>query len=334
MTTSKDKAAPAGAPPEGDAPKKKRRPSGRFECQIGFLIGVGGLVASKLGQLWVAFDVFAQFTLQFGIVAVAFLIGLFMPRAKLLTAFVLLILGVIGIGVWPHAATHYPFTLAAVPEGAREIRVASFNTWYSNERIAEVEAEIRRIDADIMVLIEAGPNKKPVLEALKDRYPHQVTCFAIDFCNLAVLSKVPVLDSEARVGWEGPAFIRAKFGAELGGLTVLGVHTIRFPHSRAQMQQVVAMSGFIEGIPGRKLVMGDFNATPFSRVIDAVVSRTGLVRLSSLPSWPSQLGLPQIAIDHIFVTPGIVQTKTQAIGEPAGSDHYPVFTSIALPAGL
>lgn len=333
MTTTPERPVLPAAPADSDSGKRKRRPSGRFECRLGLLLGVGGLIGSRLGHLWVAFDVFSQFTLQFGLVTAAFVVALVMPRAKLLTAFVLIILGLVGIGVWPHAATRYPLTLAAVPEGAKEIKVASFNSWYSNEQVAAVQAELERLDADVVTFIEVGLNKKPILAALKERYPYQVTCFNVDFCNLVILSKFPVADSEARVGWEGPPMMRAKMGPELGGLTVIAAHTIRFPHSRAQMRQVVALADLIETIPGRKLVMGDFNATPFSRVIETVVTRANLTRLTQLPSWPSRLGLPQVAIDHIFVSDGIVQTTTQGIGEPAGSDHYPIFMRIAVPLG-
>ena len=330
MRVSPDGAVPQ-APGEIEGGKKKRKARGRLECELGILLGAAGLVGARLGQLWIAFDVFAQFTVQFIIVTVAFVAGLLMPRAKLLAAFLLIISGLLAVGVWPHVMSRSPMALASVPAGAREIRVASFNTWYSNQDVAAVEAEIARIDADIVTLMEVGPDKKPALENLKVRYPHQANCFTVDYCNLVVLSKFPLAFSEARVGWEGPPYIRASFGPELGNLTVLGVHTIRFPHSRAQFRQVVALSKLIESIPGHRLVMGDFNATPFSRIIHTITDRTGLKRLSWLPSWPSNIGLPQVAIDHVFVSPGLVQTESQQIGRPAGSDHFPVTLKLAVP---
>lgn len=319
------------APDQGDSVKKKRRPGGRFECQLGILLGVGGLVGSRLGHLWIAFDVFSQFTLQFAILTAGFVIGFIMPRARLLAAFIVIILGLLAIGIWPHAMGRLPANMATAPAGQREITVASFNTWYWNQNVDAVRAEVERLDADIVTLVEMGPNKKPALAALKQRYPHQATCFTIDFCNLAVISKFPIVGTDAKVSWTGPPVILAKFGPELNGLTVIGVHTIRFPHSRAQFRQSIALAGLIETTPGLKLVMGDFNATPFSRIITTITARTGLVRLTDLPSWPSNLNLPQVAIDHIFASPSIVQTKAQRIGEPAGSDHYPVIVGVAIP---
>ncbi len=317
--------------PDASARTKKRKPTGRLECQLGILLGVSGLIGSRLGHLWVAFDVFSQFTLQFAVVAVAFSIGLAMPRAKLLAAFLLIVLGVLGIGVWPHLASQAVTALASPAAHQIELKIASFNTLYDNENIDAVKAEILRLDADVLTLIEMGPKKKRILVELKDRYPYQANCYQIDYCNLVILSKLPILSSDAKALWEGPPYIRAELGANASGLTVFGVHTIRFPHSRAQFRQVNVLAQLIESTPGRKLVMGDFNATPFSRIIEVVQDRANLRRLSSLPTWPSHVGLPQIAIDHIFVSPGIVATETQQIGESAGSDHFPITMKIAVP---
>jgi endonuclease/exonuclease/phosphatase (EEP) superfamily protein YafD len=316
----------------GGKPRRKRKPTGRFECQIGLLLGLGGLIGSRLGQLWIAFDVFSQFTLQFGLVTLAFIVGILMPRAKLLAAFLVIILGLLAIGFWPHVASRTANFSAPAIAGERALRVASFNTLYVNEQVEAVQEEVLRLDADVIVLLEMGPNKRRILEAVKDRYPHQAHCYGIDYCNLVILSKLPIVETDARAIWDGAPYIRAKLGPEAGGLTVFGVHTIRFPHSRAQFRQVKEISDLIEALPGPKLVMGDFNATPFSRIIETVEDRANLVLLTGLPSWPSTLGLPQIAIDHMFVSPGIRALSGQVLGEPAGSDHFPIALSIGIPS--
>ena len=330
MDNPADKTAAHLPQPEVSA-RKKRKPKGRLECNLGILLGLCGLIGSRLGQLWIAFDVFSQFTLQFIVVTVAFIIGRVMPRAKLLTAFLVLILGVTAIGVWPHLATRSPTVLDTAAADEKMLRVASFNTFYANDQVDAVKAEVQRIDADVIALVEVGPNKRPMLDDLRSRYPYQANCFSLDYCNLAILSKLPIAETSSQVGWEGAPYLAAKLGPEAGGLTVIAVHTIRFPHSRAQYRQVEALAARIESMPGRKLVMGDFNATPFSRIIDGMVGRAGLKRLSKLPSWPSQVDLPQIAIDHIFVSPGIRLLESQQIGKPAGSDHFPIIMAIAVP---
>ncbi|MBI2718953.1 MAG: endonuclease/exonuclease/phosphatase family protein [Rhizobiales bacterium] len=310
----------------------KRRRCGGIECRLGLLIGVAGLIGGRLSQLWIAFDVFAQFTLQFAVITLAFAIGFFLPRGRTTAAFLLILAGLAAIGAWPHVVSREPQVRSTLREGERALTVASFNTRYDNQNVAAVRAEIERLDADIVTLVELGPNKRAMLEELKPRYPYRADCFAIDFCNLAILSKMPIVEQSGKVEWEGPPIIVAKLGPEADGLTVVGVHTIRFPHWRSQFQQAQALTRMIETIPGRKLVMGDFNATPFSRIAKTVSSETGLVRLTWLPSWPSRLELPQVAIDHIFASPGIRVLEDERIGEAAGSDHYPIFMKLAVPA--
>ncbi len=330
MNDAKAKTAPSPAETR-HAERKRRRGGGRFECNVGLLIGLSGLVASRLGYLWIAFDVFSQFTLQFAVVTLAFAIGRVMPGARLLVAFLVLVLGIAAIGAWPHLASRGAWVVSDVKAGERAVTVVSFNSWYDNQQVGAVRAEIERLDADIITLIEFGPNKQGLLKDLASRYPHQAECFATDYCHMAILSKFPLASSSASTGWDGPPMIMAKLGPELAGLTVLGVHTIRFPYAQAQFRQIKALSNLIDTLPGAKLVMGDFNATPFSRITSTFTNQTGLVRLTWLPSWPSQAWLPQIAIDHIFASPAIRIIESERIGQPAGSDHYPIVMKVAVP---
>lgn len=321
-------------PPEDEAPPcKKRKPTGRIECRLGLLFGLLGLAATRLGQLWVALDVFSHFTLQLAVVTLGFLVGCLVPRAKLLAAFVVMILGIVAIGAWPHVASREARVLAKPQPGERVLKVATFNTLWNNQDADAVLAEVERLDADVITLIEMSPAKRRIMGQLSDRYPFQYDCFKLDFCGSAILSKLPFAGKEARSRWRGPAFIRVTLGPEAGGLSVFGIHTIRFPHATAQFRQAGEMAKVIESTPGPRLVMGDFNATPFSRILQVLQDSANLTRLTNLPSWPALAGLPQIAIDHIFISPGIRQIEAAQIGEPAGSDHYPVTVRIAVPSG-
>jgi endonuclease/exonuclease/phosphatase (EEP) superfamily protein YafD len=148
---------------------------------------------------------------------------------------------------------------------------------------------------------------------------------------MALLSKFAFVSSESRTRWRGPPQIMARFGAELSGLTVVGVHTLRPPHFRSQFTQMRALARQLVHLGGTQIVMGDFNATPFSRMARTFSHRSGLSRVTWLPTWPSYVGLPQIAIDHIFVSPDLKLVGPARIGNSAGSDHYPVIADIVLP---
>lgn len=315
------------------AARKKRRKAGTAECLLGIAVGVTGLILSRAGHLWVGFDVFSQLSIHFAILTAAFTVGFLLPRGRRMVSLLLVLAGIVALGAWPHIASRSPRVLAEAQAGERALRVASFNTLWVNEDVDRVRAEIERLDADIVTLIEMSPAKRGLLDQLKSRFPYQADCFAVDYCRLAILSRLPIVESEGSGGADGPPFIHARLGAEAGGLSVIGVHTIRFPHSRAQFRQALALGDYLERLSGPKLVMGDFNATPFSRIPRVVEVRGNLRRVTYLPTWPASFGLPQIAIDHIFLSPGITLLEAARIGEAAGSDHYPVTARIAVPLG-
>ncbi|MFO0990899.1 MAG: endonuclease/exonuclease/phosphatase family protein [Hyphomicrobiales bacterium] len=296
------------------------------------MFGLVGLAAGRLGVLWIDFDVFAQFTLQFGIIALAGLIGFVLRRGRTLTTLVLIILGYIGVGLWPHIIS---YNVVSEPSGLTEqgrvLKILSFNASLQNLDGEAVAKEVERHSPDIVVLIESGSEKRQVFERLRTSFPYQVNCLEIAFCDMAVLAKFPIAESEGHVLWRGPPVIRAIFGPELKGLSVFGVHSTRFPHQRSQLIQMVELAKYVDRSSGDHIVMGDFNATPYSRQLQTFQRNSGLNRLTFLPTWSSKLlQLPQIDIDHIFVSEMLEPLGRAYIGGPAGSDHYPVIATVRM----
>lgn len=318
--------------PEPEKPKKKRKRNVEWGgALIGLLAGTGGILAGRLGQIWPAFDVFAQFTVQFLALAIAFSIAAFLPRRKAFAGMVMAAILCLAYGLWAQSTAGLvasgPWTLNP---GERALRVAHFNLFFKNNDFDAMEAEIRRLDADVITLIEFTEDKQVLLPRLQSLYPYQTDCAVMADCHLAILSKFPMARLEANAAWEGPPFISARFEGALQGLTVLGVHTTRFPHSRAQLRQVTALVKHLESASGKMIMMGDFNATPFSRVTAVVEQGLGMNRLTRLPTWPSVVEVPQLAIDHIFASQGIRVLAPQQIGKAAGSDHYPVVMTLGV----
>ena len=296
---------------------------------FGLLFGLVGLAAGRLGQLYPAFDVFSQFGAQFIAIVFAFAFATFMPRFKAFIGIILSILLVLIYGAWPiyfsGDVTKGPFMLST---GEKVIRVAHFNTYIPNKNFAATAKEIARLDADVVTLIEFDVEKLPVLAALRVQYPFQYACHNIEYCDLAIISKQPILAVSANSNWEGPPYICARLGGTLNGITVYGVHTTRFPHSRAQLTQISALTKLLEGQTDDLIVMGDFNATPFSRITSTLETGAGLSRLTQMPTWPTTYGLPQLAIDHVFASQGFRVLADQQIGNAAGSDHFPIVMTL------
>jgi endonuclease/exonuclease/phosphatase (EEP) superfamily protein YafD len=310
-------------------PPKKRRNRDWTGATLALLIGVVGLCLGRLGHLWIRFDVFSQFSIQFLLLAVAAVLGMVSPRLKGLVGSVLFVLFVCLYGLWPHFPQRG--AEAAVADGEKRLRVGHFNVHGIHAENEAVIATIRKLNPDVMDLVEFTGQNTPVLEALKSQYPYQLSCLNVSACDFAMISKTPLLNYASKGSWEGSPYIKATLGPEFGNLTVIGTHTTRFPFAVAQFKQVNALAKELQGIPGPMVVMGDFNATPFSRVIQTFAGSLDLIRQSSLPTWPTRFGFPQLAIDHIFTTQAIRALDQERIGDAAGSDHYPVSITLAVP---
>ena len=319
------------AQPAPHAKPRRRRPNrGRLRCLLGVLVFGGLLAATRLSQLWMSFDVLSHFTLHFAILTVTFAIGYFMPFGRVLTAFVLSLIGFAGISAYAHYASENAQSVGTVQPGERQLRLLTFNTRILSDNTEAIVEEIRRLDPDVATLIEFGENKKVALDLLKPAYPYSVDCAAVRYCHFAIVSKLPILSSEAKGIWKGPPLIRATLGGRLSGLNIVGVHSIRAPHVRAQFTQMSELADYINQ-NGKFIVIGDLNATPFARLLAIFSERTGLRRLTSLPTWPGYVDMPQLAIDHVFVSPQIRLLEEQRIGKRSGSDHYPVTVTVAVP---
>jgi endonuclease/exonuclease/phosphatase (EEP) superfamily protein YafD len=313
------------------SPRRQHR-RGRSACFIVLVMALAGVLAGWLGNLWIAFDVFAQFSLHFWLIAGAFALGFLMPFARVLTAIVVLIAGLLVIGSLPHLGTAKPIEDIAAPAGHRIVRLMSFNTLSANGNVEALAREIEHDDPDILLMFEFGTEKQALKERLRDRYRFQDDCVHLENCGIAIFSKFPMADFESHGSWEGPPMIRATFGSDMGALTVIGTHTTRYPNLRAQLTQLGVLGDMVRKLSGPRIVAGDFNATPTSRMLSVFQSRSQLRRLDDfLPTWPARLQLPQLAIDHIFASDEVKSLEKVRIGGNAGSDHFPLVVRVAVP---
>ncbi|MFW6077069.1 MAG: endonuclease/exonuclease/phosphatase family protein [Hyphomicrobiales bacterium] len=306
------------------------RQPGALLCLVGLGAGLAALAAGRLAGVWIDLDVFNHFIPHLAVLVVACLLGLFVARASLATALAIMLIGLIGIGLWPHVASRQG-AIPAVAEGERIVRVMTFNTRHESRNWRAVVDEVVRHDPDIVVLLEISRRKLPLFEALEADWPHRADCLDEDYCQNVILSKFAFSSSETRSQWQGPQMVKAVHGPELGGLTVVGAHTMRFPYSGRQLEQMQALGDELAALGGLRIVAGDLNAAPLSFMLRTLIERSGLELASRVPTWPATLGLPQIAIDHILVSPDLRRLGPARIGAAVGSDHYPVIAEIAVP---
>lgn len=222
--------------------------------------------------------------------------------------------------------------IGSTPEG---MRVMAYNLWIDNPNTDAIAQSIQSENPDILFLSEVS---KPMMAALQNRldYPHN---YRTEGSNNALFSRYPILEATTTdfgVKTKGRTFsLMAKLQVEGAPVTIIGLHppipTIpRFFHIRNRQLDTYATAS--QSIEGKLIVLGDFNATPWSPHFQR------FERLSQLQNaghrqwiwatWYFNQTLTtryiKIPLDHIE-TRGYKALKTWT-GKTGGSDHKPIIT--------
>lgn len=215
------------------------------------------------------------------------------------------------------------------------ITVMSYNLWIDNSDYDAIEQTIRDSNPDILFLSEISQFTMAELVSRLD-YPNY---YRADGGNNALLSRYPILNATTEdfgVSTEGRTFsLVANLQVNDEPVTVIGVHPPvpifrKFFHIRNQQLDSFARTS--REIDGKLILLGDFNATPWSPYFQR------FERLSQLDNAGRGQGIwatwyfnqtpktrpIKIPIDHIE-TRGFTALKTWA-GSTGGSDHKPVIT--------
>lgn len=312
----------------------KSESPGRILCLLGMCLAFAGIGTGHISQYFIVFDVFSHFTLHFAIAAIACGWAFLMPKHRLVSAVAMMLAGMLAIGLWPNLEERVlpPRGGVESPEGYRELRVMSFNSWLMNRDTEAIRAQIELQDPDVVFIAEVNRLTLAMARSLNEQYPYQYPSVVSPGFRLWIMSRYPLREVVARGPWLGPVFLRASLGPQWGNLTIVGTHTIRPPAVNAQWKQINALAEYVREIPEPRLLMGDFNATPYSRMTRQFAAVTGLTLRSQLPTWPSNSWrLPQIAIDHMFADESLLFPQGVQVGHASGSDHLPIMARILVP---
>lgn len=288
-----------------------------------FVITFAGLLA----PVFAPFDLINHLRLHFLETAVALFLVFALLRARRLAmgAFTLALINLV------LAAPAFALTQKGEP-GSPGIRLVSLNVGGESAEPRRIEAYLRRQDADIVLLLEAGRTLVPMLDRIADLYPHRVDCMGEQLCRLALLSKQPMTDSHAlpRSDTTPPAIV-ARLDADGRRFTLYGVHIARPLVLDRHRRDFDRLIGAVEAIEGPLVVAGDFNATPWSWEMTRLTLATGMVRGRVFgATWPARRPMvAQFLIDHVLARGAIDLVEVRS-GHPVGSDHLPTIAEISL----
>ena len=249
------------------------------------------------------------------------------------------------IGLLANALALAPYALpwreadAAAPAG-RTWTFASINLLYRNPEVASVTGYVRRVQPDIVVFQEVSARWAADLEELRDLYPYRSTESRKNGFGVAVFSKekpvaLTMLALHDRVG---ELAVFAEWESEGRRFGLAGVHPDK-PDKEWKTQMRRAYLGEVaqwceararEGEP--VIVIGDFNATPWSASMQAFTRDTRLRNTSQGTIFGATWNVwepHRLLIDHALLSPHW-KLLAREVGPDVGSDHRPLLIRATL----
>jgi endonuclease/exonuclease/phosphatase (EEP) superfamily protein YafD len=226
--------------------------------------------------------------------------------------------------------------LPPVRQDAERLRLLQFNVYFRNADPRATADYVMRVDPDVVFLQEANARGAIVADALRARYPHQVTCSGPEgACGTRVLAKRRPLSTgrltpHGEDGSLGAAWMTLPL-LNGGRATVLATHYTWPIPAGPQQAQSRALARMLHRFPRDTLIVGgDFNSTPWSFSLRRQDRAFGLERRTrALFSWPDSDGRPALLpIDHVYAG-AAWRTVSVRRGPRTPSDHHPVLVELA-----
>ncbi|MCI0430146.1 MAG: endonuclease/exonuclease/phosphatase family protein [Rhodospirillales bacterium] len=308
-------------------------------CAILFAAGLA-TVAGRFGQIAWPLELMSHFAVQLLAVQVAGTAVLMIARRARQAAAFLPFLLINLLVVAPYL--QFPTWRAEAAGGPTRLTVMAANIQDSRHRVDLLLAEIRRIEPDVVLLVEPTAYWHGDRSPLRATHPYVI--FHRDGAGTGIMMA-------SRIPWERAStytlssryspsvhatFCPAPERGPAGCVDLLGVHPVSpigAKRSRMRDAELRAIAEFVrQRQPERFVVLGDFNTTPwsvrFSELLQSAKLRESPVGRGLTATWRSKSPIFGLPIDHVLVGRDI-DVVHQEVGRDIGSDHYPVSATLA-----
>lgn len=287
-----------------------------------------------LGGMWWGFDLAANFRVQYALVLLVSVVILAIARWWWWA------IVIVGAALVVNVALIVPLYAAspAEPSDQARLEILSFNVKAWNPNRADIVDYVASSGADIVVLHEITPTWERVLDAAD--LPYRIVSARAPHEQLGTVALVPQ-DADSRIlrfGVPGSGSVEISFQFDGRPIEVLGTHPPSPSSSfdaRSRDKQLEAIGEWATRQEVPVVVVGDFNASTWSHGF-SLVTKAGLVNSQRgygvQASWPTGNRLDAIPIDHLVHSPELT-TVDRHLGDPHGSDHYPLFVTLAWAKG-
>lgn len=224
-----------------------------------------------------------------------------------------------------------------------ELRVFYANVGKESRQQDALFDEIREAEPDVLVLTEfteAWHNEFHASE-LPANFPHATHLEKYTPAATVIYSRLPITEDEL-VYESRRIVVKARLEAGDSEVCVYAIHAprpLRSPLHRYDEYWDLVLSDLGDEVGnGPLLLIGDFNATPYSLIIRKVRQQLGLRDCHAVAgrgwvtTWPNGTrALPPIRIDHALISPGL-DCAAITEGHGVGSDHRPLIVDLAVEA--
>lgn len=285
-------------------------------------------VTAFFGRYWWVLDLVSNFRAHMTVILVATGLMLALGRWHR-TALV------VGLVAALNAAAVLPLFIgpAARPQTA-DVRVMSFNLLSDNTNYDAVIDFIADQSPDVVVLHEASRPWEEALAAADLGY--EITRGRTEDLIFGSLVLTRPGSQVQSFGFQvsDPRAIEVVLPS---GVAVLGIHPLApFPDDQTERRrfQFEFAGLWAASREGPKVIVGDFNASPWSDPFRRLRTDTGL--RNSQAGYGLELSYPadanpllQVSIDHLLHSPDLV-VADRRLGPPLGSDHLPLVVDLSL----
>lgn len=211
-------------------------------------------------------------------------------------------------------------------ESERDVRVGVFNVYHANQNFSEGVEAILSADCDVLAVLEvSGTWDIALVEGLANVYPYSVRVPHNECCyGMSVYSRLPILANTVLRFTRDPVI---KVVVSMNGkeVDVWSVHTRPpiFPNDTEERNFLLSQVAEEIAASGRPaLLLGDLNIVPWAKEFKQMKAVSGMddARRGFLATYPMELGIPLIPIDHVLHTDAFSTSFCRAVIIP-GSDH-------------
>ena len=279
-------------------------------------------------------ELFSHFRLQYLLASAtcAVILALFKNYAFTIALLLVAVFNSVFVVPW-----YFPDPKNTAGDTQADLTILHSNVLTRNVKFEDFIELVNQENPDLFVMQEVNQKWLYEIRELEKVYTHKHTIPQEDNFSIAMYSKYPFESvKEVKWGTSNLPSIMATISITGQLVTVIATHPLPpvgndYYHSRnSQIDKVAEVS---RNHQGPLILIGDLNVTMWSHDYMPLELGTDLRNARKgfgiLPTWPTQLPLFMIPIDHCLVSSHFV-VRDIRVGKDIGSDHLPLIVKLSL----